>query len=81
MRDAFTLANKESATKLEYKHLSQVVATTPRMSFLQDILPKKVKVKDYRLMMESIRQQNIRDNSSEDNHINSEDSEEDIDSH
>ena len=72
------MANKESAPKLEYRHLSEVVATNPRMSFLQDILPQKIKVKDYRLMLESIRHQTIKENCSDDNRINSEDSEEDV---
>ena len=81
MSDAYNLANSGSGvgnrvTKLEYHHLSQVVATNPRMAFLQDILPEKVKVKDYRKTVEEVRQQTIKENCSDNNR--SEDSEEDM---
>ena len=54
MRDAYTQSVKQSnrgigepPPVLDYKHLSSAVTSNERLSFLQDIVPHKVKVKDY----------------------------------
>jgi len=39
--------NCKDKSKLDYKDMSTVVLTQPRLAFLRDIIPNKIKVKDY----------------------------------
>ncbi len=63
-KDIFAESGNKS--HLDYNELSSVVATNPRLAFLQEILPKKIKVKDYLQLIKQIDEQNKNDSNDED---------------
>ncbi|KAK7091836.1 hypothetical protein V1264_009469 [Littorina saxatilis] len=43
----FSLEQSSDSSSLEYKDLAEIVNTESTLQFLQDIIPRKIKVRDY----------------------------------
>ena len=72
-KDSHQHSNDKS--KLDYNDISSLVYTDPRMAFLQDIIPKKIKAREYFEIINNLKKNNKEDivlDAKDDNEMQSE---------